>query len=64
MKIIHVYREGNYAADFLTSRGNYLSVGFHCIEVNDPMLSYWLLHDQFGVSEERLIMNELKKLCN
>ncbi|CAN1170050.1 hypothetical protein LINPERPRIM_LOCUS158, partial [Linum perenne] len=58
VQIIHVYLEGNHAADFLASRGHSLFVGSHCIELSDLMLSYWLLYNQFIVSEERLIMNE------
>ncbi|CAN1850222.1 Putative ribonuclease H protein At1g65750, partial [Linum perenne] len=58
VQIIYVYREGNHVVDFLGNRGHTLLVGFHGVELNDPILSYWLLYDQLSVSEERLIMNE------
>ncbi|CAN1769908.1 Putative ribonuclease H protein At1g65750, partial [Linum perenne] len=58
VQIIHVHREGNHVADLLASRGHSLSVGFHCIKLSNPILSYWLLYDQFGGSEERLIINQ------
>ncbi|CAN1172815.1 Putative ribonuclease H protein At1g65750 [Linum perenne] len=56
--IIHVYRESNHAADFLANVGHSCPLGFHLVEQFDPNLYYWLLYDQLGVSEERLIMNE------
>ncbi|CAN1127777.1 Putative ribonuclease H protein At1g65750, partial [Linum perenne] len=56
--IIHVYRESNHAADFLANLGHSCPIGFHLVEQFDPNLYYWLLYDQLGVSEERLIMNE------
>ncbi|CAN1127783.1 Putative ribonuclease H protein At1g65750 [Linum perenne] len=54
----HVYRESNHAADFLANLGHSCPIGFHLVEQFDPNLYYWLLYDQLGVSEERLIMNE------
>ncbi|CAN1291597.1 Putative ribonuclease H protein At1g65750, partial [Linum perenne] len=58
VRIRHVYRESNHVADHLANRGHSCPIGFHCIELSDPVLSFWLLHDQLGVSETRLIMNE------
>ncbi|CAN1791749.1 Putative ribonuclease H protein At1g65750 [Linum perenne] len=56
VRIRHVYRESNH--DHLANRGHSCPIGFHCIELSDPVLSFWLLHDQLSVSETRLIMNE------
>ncbi|CAN1154137.1 Putative ribonuclease H protein At1g65750, partial [Linum perenne] len=56
--IIHVYRESNHASDFLANVRHSCPLGFHLVEQFDPNLYYWLLYDQLGVSEERLIMNE------
>ncbi|CAN1134462.1 Putative ribonuclease H protein At1g65750, partial [Linum perenne] len=56
--IRHVFRESNHVADHVANRGHSCPIGFHCIELSDPVLSFWLLHDQLGVSETRLIMNE------
>ncbi|CAN1125966.1 Putative ribonuclease H protein At1g65750 [Linum perenne] len=58
VQILHVYRESNHAADFLANIGHSCPLGFHSIEQSDPNLYYWLLYDQLGVSEERLILNE------
>ncbi|CAN1788050.1 Putative ribonuclease H protein At1g65750, partial [Linum perenne] len=59
VRIRHVYRESNHVADHLANRGHSCPIGFHCIELSDPVLFFfWLLHDQLGVSETRLIMNE------
>ncbi|CAN1785321.1 hypothetical protein LINPERHAP1_LOCUS16842, partial [Linum perenne] len=58
VQIIHVYREGNHVVEFLASRGHSLSIDFHCIELSNPMLSYWLLYNQIRVSKRRLIMNK------
>ncbi|CAN1179440.1 Putative ribonuclease H protein At1g65750 [Linum perenne] len=58
VRIKHVFRASNYVADHIANRGHSCPIGFHCIELSDPVLSFWLLHDQFGVSETRLIMNE------
>ncbi|CAN1813110.1 Putative ribonuclease H protein At1g65750 [Linum perenne] len=58
VQILHVYRESNHAADFLANVGHSCPLGFHSIEQSDPNLYYWLLYDQLGVSEERLILNE------
>ncbi|CAN1347081.1 Putative ribonuclease H protein At1g65750, partial [Linum perenne] len=54
----HVYRESNHASDFLANVRHSCPLGFHLVEQFDPNLYYWLLYDQLGVSEERLIMNE------
>ncbi|CAN1314503.1 hypothetical protein LINPERPRIM_LOCUS29350, partial [Linum perenne] len=51
-------QESNHAADFLANVGHSCPLGFHSIEQSDPNLYYWLLYDQLGVSEERLILNE------
>ncbi|CAN1169061.1 Putative ribonuclease H protein At1g65750 [Linum perenne] len=58
VRISHVFRESNHVADHLANRGHSCPIGFHCIELSDPVLSFWLLHDQLGVAETRLIMNE------
>ncbi|CAN1813361.1 hypothetical protein LINPERHAP1_LOCUS26853 [Linum perenne] len=52
------FRESNHVADHLANRGHSCPIGSHCIELSDPVLSFWLLHDQLDVSETRLIMNE------
>ncbi|CAN1249089.1 Putative ribonuclease H protein At1g65750 [Linum perenne] len=55
----HVYRESNHAADYLANVGHSCPLGFHVLEQLDPNFCYWLRYDQLGVSEERLILNEV-----
>ncbi|CAN1753623.1 Putative ribonuclease H protein At1g65750, partial [Linum perenne] len=45
VRITHVFRESNHVADHLANRGHSCPIGFHCIELSDPVLSFWLLHD-------------------
>ncbi|CAN1233376.1 Putative ribonuclease H protein At1g65750, partial [Linum perenne] len=58
VQILHVYRESNHVADYLANIGHSCPLGFHSLEQFDPNFCYWLLYDQLGVSEVRLIMNE------
>ncbi|CAN1283004.1 Putative ribonuclease H protein At1g65750 [Linum perenne] len=58
VRILHIYRESNHAADYLANIVHSCPLGFHSIEQFDPNFCYWLHYDQLGVSEERLIMNE------
>ncbi|CAN1832077.1 Putative ribonuclease H protein At1g65750 [Linum perenne] len=59
VQILHVYRESNHAADYLANVGHSCPLGFHVLEQLDPNFCYWLRYDQLGVSEERLILNEV-----
>ncbi|CAN0863482.1 hypothetical protein LINGRAHAP2_LOCUS8704, partial [Linum grandiflorum] len=58
IKVEHIYREGNKAADFLAARGR-LPLGVHFVSIDDPTLSLYLLHDLHEVSQFRSIMNEM-----
>ncbi|CAN1319948.1 Putative ribonuclease H protein At1g65750, partial [Linum perenne] len=58
VQIIHIYREGNHAADYLANVGHSCLLGFHSVEQSDLNFCYWLHYDQLGVSEEHLILNE------
>ncbi|CAI0464258.1 unnamed protein product [Linum tenue] len=55
--IDHVFREGNFVADFLASRGHALPVGLHVVDVPGPILGYWLYYDTIGVQTPRSIIN-------
>ncbi|CAN1319956.1 Putative ribonuclease H protein At1g65750 [Linum perenne] len=55
---VHIYREGNHAADYLANVGHSCLLGFHSVEQSDLNFCYWLHYDQLGVSEEHLILNE------
>ncbi|CAN1249087.1 Putative ribonuclease H protein At1g65750 [Linum perenne] len=52
-------QESNHAADYLANVGHSCPLGFHVLEQLDPNFCYWLRYDQLGVSEERLILNEV-----
>ncbi|CAL1366122.1 unnamed protein product [Linum trigynum] len=51
----HVYREGNFAADFLASKGHLAPFGTHFFDVYDPNLCKWLLYDSMAISMDRSI---------
>ncbi|CAI0385762.1 unnamed protein product [Linum tenue] len=55
----HVYREANFAADFLAAKGHLVDFGTHLFNVYDPELEHWLLHDIMGIPHDRLIINTI-----
>ncbi|CAL1380070.1 unnamed protein product [Linum trigynum] len=40
VRLVHVFHEGNYVADYLVSVGHRLPLGFHFREEPDPLLNY------------------------
>ncbi|CAL1413056.1 unnamed protein product [Linum trigynum] len=54
----HIFRECNFAADFLANKGHSLSFGSHLFNVSDPNLCYWLFYDNMGISRCREV-NEM-----
>ncbi|CAI0442870.1 unnamed protein product [Linum tenue] len=56
--ISHIYREGNYCDDYISSRGHSMSFGLHKFPITDPSLCNWILYDIQGISEPRLVVNE------
>ncbi|CAN1154631.1 Putative ribonuclease H protein At1g65750 [Linum perenne] len=57
--IHHVYREANFAADYLANIGHDLDLGTHVFLYPDTKLLYWLRYDLMGVYTSRLINNTL-----
>ncbi|CAN1173012.1 Putative ribonuclease H protein At1g65750 [Linum perenne] len=53
--ISHVYREGNYAADYLADIGHSFPPGFHSIDISDCTFGYFLRRDCMGIAEPRMI---------
>ncbi|CAN0836858.1 Putative ribonuclease H protein At1g65750 [Linum grandiflorum] len=51
----HIYREANYAADYLANLGHSFSYGLHLFDYPDRDLSHWLHYDLIGVSLPRLV---------
>ncbi|CAN1182356.1 hypothetical protein LINPERPRIM_LOCUS40789 [Linum perenne] len=58
VKVDNIYREGNWAVDFLAGLGHNLSIGIHSIYVSDPLSSHHILYDFHGISQTRLVMND------
>ncbi|CAN1189730.1 Putative ribonuclease H protein At1g65750 [Linum perenne] len=52
---LHVFREGNFAADYLANLGHAHHHGVHLLSLFDCNLSYFLRRDCMGISEPRLI---------
>ncbi|CAN1195923.1 Putative ribonuclease H protein At1g65750 [Linum perenne] len=58
VRVKHVYREANHAADHLAGSGFAFPLGIHSISPTDTNLVYFLRYDCFGISETRsIIMN-------
>ncbi|CAN1159623.1 Putative ribonuclease H protein At1g65750 [Linum perenne] len=52
----HVYREANYATDYLANLGHNLNIGLHLFSISDSDLSSWLRYDLVGVAMPRAVM--------
>ncbi|CAN1838381.1 hypothetical protein LINPERHAP1_LOCUS35432, partial [Linum perenne] len=57
VKIKHIYREANYAADHLASRGHTSPRGSHCIDLTDRRLAHFLRYVVWRSLNPRLIIN-------
>ncbi|CAN1850420.1 Putative ribonuclease H protein At1g65750, partial [Linum perenne] len=56
VRLRHVYREGNHAADFLACIGLSYFIGCHMVPPSDVNLGYHLRFDCIGISEPHLII--------
>ncbi|CAI0410339.1 unnamed protein product [Linum tenue] len=56
VNVCHIYREANFAADFLASKGHCVNFGTHLFDVCDPELRHWLLYDVRETAQERGIL--------
>ncbi|CAN1151387.1 hypothetical protein LINPERPRIM_LOCUS28353 [Linum perenne] len=56
VKVIHTFREGNQAADFVASAGYDYPYGSHSFPILDKNLGYFLRHDCMGISEPRSVL--------
>ncbi|CAN1132526.1 hypothetical protein LINPERPRIM_LOCUS30120, partial [Linum perenne] len=50
VKISHVFREANYAADYLANLGHSFDIDTQFFSAPDSILCNWLRYDLFGVS--------------
>ncbi|CAN1174668.1 Putative ribonuclease H protein At1g65750, partial [Linum perenne] len=59
VSVQHIYREANFAADYLANLGQSLQLGVHVLDYPDPVLADWLRFDLFGSCTSRLIINNM-----
>ncbi|CAN1766118.1 Putative ribonuclease H protein At1g65750 [Linum perenne] len=57
IQIHHIYREANFAADYLANLGHSFELGTVVHQSPDSSLLYWLRYDLIGVCEPRAIYN-------
>ncbi|CAI0457207.1 unnamed protein product [Linum tenue] len=57
VRVSHVYREANYATDYLANKAHDFDFGTHQFNVCDRGLVSWINHDVMGTSHERFIVN-------
>ncbi|CAN1763773.1 Putative ribonuclease H protein At1g65750, partial [Linum perenne] len=55
VSLVHVFREANFAADYLANLGHSCSIGLHLYSHPDPTLAHWLRYDLFGVAAPRAV---------
>ncbi|CAN1122078.1 Putative ribonuclease H protein At1g65750 [Linum perenne] len=55
VQIQHIYREANFAADYMANLDHSFELGTHVFQVPDSSLLYWLRYDLIGVCEPRII---------
>ncbi|CAN1166153.1 Putative ribonuclease H protein At1g65750 [Linum perenne] len=55
LRLKHVYREANRAADFLANLGHSMPRGCHEVPISDCNLAYHVRYDCMGISEPRLV---------
>ncbi|CAN1188832.1 Putative ribonuclease H protein At1g65750 [Linum perenne] len=55
VRITHVFREANQAADYMANRGHSFDFGTFFFDSPDPSLCNWLRYDQFGVALPRFV---------
>ncbi|CAN1813888.1 hypothetical protein LINPERHAP1_LOCUS26989 [Linum perenne] len=55
VKLIHIYREANHAADYLANLGHNTICGVHEVALDDTNLLYWSRYDAVGSRVTRLI---------
>ncbi|CAL1412867.1 unnamed protein product [Linum trigynum] len=55
VQVVHVFRDGNFVADYLASLGHSLPRGVHRFVNPSATLRYWLYFDAIGVQTPRFI---------
>ncbi|CAN1164631.1 Putative ribonuclease H protein At1g65750 [Linum perenne] len=57
VSVHHIFREANFAADYLANLGQSLQLGVHVLDSPDSVLADWLRFDLVGSCTTRLINN-------
>ncbi|CAN1778830.1 Putative ribonuclease H protein At1g65750 [Linum perenne] len=57
VSLVHVFREANFAADYLANLGHSCSVGLHLYSHPDPTLAHWLRYNLIGVAAPRAVFS-------
>ncbi|CAN1826464.1 Putative ribonuclease H protein At1g65750 [Linum perenne] len=57
VRVIHIYREGNFLADYLASKGHTATLGLHPVHLSDAALLKWAHYDRVGGFETRRIVS-------
>ena len=55
VKLIHIYRESNFVADFMANYARELIIGSHRFKQPPLGLSMWLDYDRLGTETKRLV---------
>ncbi|CAN1156960.1 Putative ribonuclease H protein At1g65750 [Linum perenne] len=56
VRLMHVYKEGNHAADFLAGIGFIHPIGCHMVSTSNVSLGCFLRYDCFGITETHSII--------
>ncbi|CAN1178262.1 Putative ribonuclease H protein At1g65750 [Linum perenne] len=57
VRVTHIYREGNFLADYLASKGHTATLGLHPVHLSDAALLKWAHYDRVGGFETRRIVS-------
>ena len=55
LRLLHIYRESNFIADWLATTAKSWALGCHKLQVLPAELLTWLAHDKIGISYDILI---------
>ncbi|CAN1730076.1 Putative ribonuclease H protein At1g65750 [Linum perenne] len=55
LRLKHIYREANQAADYLANFGHSLPRGCHSVPASDCNLAYHIRYDCMGITEPRMV---------
>ena len=56
VRVVHVFREANYATDCLANHARDLPLGNHRLHRPPAQVVDWIVHDRIGVSYTRITM--------